>query len=160
METNLHLWQTHDWCDRRPLVIDFSKKGILFICRKCNRGFAKDATGGRYAVQVSALAVFRLADEVTSRWLSEACPIEQPQKDCEDKESRLLDGPSRKVKPGKVLSVAPIFNSDPASVYIEVLCSVCGEAGALALNLDQPSDLTWLLRRESWSCLSLKFRGS
>ena len=52
------------------------------------------------------------------------------------------------MKPSKVLSVSPIFNGDPASVYIEVLCSVCGEADALALNLDQPGDLTWLRRRE------------
>ena len=96
METNLAPWQTHDWCAPRPLEIDFSKNGILFICRKCNRGFAKESTGSRYAIQLSAFAVFRLADEVTSRWLSEPCPIEQPQKDWEDKRSRLLNGSSRK----------------------------------------------------------------
>jgi hypothetical protein len=96
METNLDPWQTHKWCVPRPLVIDFSRKGILLICRRCNRGFAKDATGCTYAIQISAFAVFRLADEVTSRWLSEACPIEQPQRDSEDKESRLLNGSSRR----------------------------------------------------------------
>jgi hypothetical protein len=34
------------------------------------------------------------------------------------------------VKPSKILSVAPIFNSDPSSLSIEVLCSLCNEVDA------------------------------
>lgn len=95
METNLDPWKTHDWCDPRPLEIDFHKRGIFHICRKCNRGFAKDATGNRYAIQVSAFTVYRLPDQVTSRWLSEPCPLEQQEGDSEDRKSRLLNGSSR-----------------------------------------------------------------
>ncbi len=49
------------------------------------------------------------------------------------------------VKPSKILFVAPIFNSDPASVGIEVLCSLCDEVDMLVVNLGQPAgDLSWL----------------
>lgn len=50
------------------------------------------------------------------------------------------------MKPSRVLSVAPIFDSEPQCVHVEVLCSVCGESDALALNLDHPGDLSWLRR--------------
>ena len=50
------------------------------------------------------------------------------------------------MNPSKILSVSPIFNSNPPSVHVEVLCSLCGETDALALNLDQPGDLSWLRR--------------
>ena len=38
------------------------------------------------------------------------------------------------MKPSKILSVAPIFNSDPASVYIELSCSLCDEVDTLVVN--------------------------
>jgi hypothetical protein len=50
------------------------------------------------------------------------------------------------MKPSRVLSVAPIFDSEPQCVHVEVLCSVCGESDALALNLEHPGDLSWLRR--------------
>ena len=50
------------------------------------------------------------------------------------------------MKPSKILSIAPIFNSDPPGVHIELLCSLCGETDGLMLNLDEPSDLSWLRR--------------
>jgi hypothetical protein len=95
METNIDPWKTHDWCDRRSLEIDFHKRGILVVCRKCNRGFAQYVTGNRYAIEISAFTIYRLPDEVTSRWLSEPCPLEQREGDSEDRASRLLNGWSR-----------------------------------------------------------------
>jgi hypothetical protein len=52
------------------------------------------------------------------------------------------------VNPSKILSVAAIGNSDPPSVRIEVLCSLCAEADVLAVNLNQPGDLSWLRRHD------------
>jgi len=49
------------------------------------------------------------------------------------------------VKPSKILSVAPVFNSDPPSVSIEVLCSLCDEVDILLVNLLEPAgNLSWL----------------
>jgi len=38
------------------------------------------------------------------------------------------------VKPGKIPSVAPIFNSDPPSVHIELLCSLCDQVDILIVT--------------------------
>ena len=52
------------------------------------------------------------------------------------------------VKPSKILSIAPIFNSDPVNVHIEVLCWLCGETDGLVLNLEERRDLSWLRRND------------
>ena len=52
------------------------------------------------------------------------------------------------VKPSKIVSVFPILNSDPPMVHIELLCSVCGQADGLKLNLDDPGDVSWLRRHD------------
>jgi hypothetical protein len=52
------------------------------------------------------------------------------------------------VKPSEIVSVAPILNSDPASVDVEVICSLCGEVDILIVNLDDPGDLSWLRRHD------------
>jgi len=61
------------------------------------------------------------------------------------------------VKPSRILSVAPIFNSDPASVHIEVSCSLCDEIDGLILNLDEPKKLSWL-RREDFYFICARHR--
>jgi hypothetical protein len=58
------------------------------------------------------------------------------------------------VKPSKILSVAPIFNSDPASVHIELSCSLCDEVDILMVNLLEPEgDLSWMRRNDFYFCL-------
>ena len=53
------------------------------------------------------------------------------------------------VKPSKILFVAPIFNGDPASVYIELSCSLCDEVDTLLVNLpERAGDLSWLRRND------------
>ena len=52
------------------------------------------------------------------------------------------------MKPSKILSVAPIFDSDPASVHIEVLCSLCDQVDVLVVNLNEPGNLSWLRRHD------------
>ena len=93
METNLNPWETHDWFDR-PLEIDPGERIIQFICRKCGRGFVNDADGRRYAIHASAFAIYRLADEVTDRWLSEPCPSELKHADLDDGATRYMNGSS------------------------------------------------------------------
>jgi hypothetical protein len=93
METNLDPWNTHDWFDR-PLEIDRGEKIIQFICRKCGRGFVNDRTGRRYAIHASVFAVYRLADEVTDRWLSEPCPTEHQTSAQDDEKTRFANGSS------------------------------------------------------------------
>jgi hypothetical protein len=50
------------------------------------------------------------------------------------------------VNPSRILSVAAICNSDPPSVRIELLCSLCGKEDVLVVNLDEPGNLSWLRR--------------
>jgi hypothetical protein len=64
------------------------------------------------------------------------------------------------VKPSKILSVAPIFDSDPASVCIELSCSLCDEMDSLSLNLNQPvGALSWL-RRHDFYFVCMRHRHS
>lgn len=53
------------------------------------------------------------------------------------------------LKPSKILSVAPIFNSDPTSVHIELSCSLCNELDILVVDLNElAGDLSWLRRQD------------
>ena len=53
------------------------------------------------------------------------------------------------MKTSKILSVAPIFNSDPASVYIELSCSLCDEVDTLVVNQpERAGDISWLRRND------------
>jgi len=52
------------------------------------------------------------------------------------------------MNPSKILSIATIFNSDPPSVHIEVICSLCDQADVLVVNLTQPGNLSWLRRHD------------
>jgi hypothetical protein len=53
------------------------------------------------------------------------------------------------LKPSKILSIAPIFNSDPTGVHIEVLCSLCDQVDILVVDLNElAGDLSWLRRQD------------
>lgn len=76
METNSSSWNTHDWISR-SLEIAPGKPLAQRVCRSCGRAFLDESegfTGRWYAVHVSVFKFYRLADEVTSRWLSQECP--------------------------------------------------------------------------------------
>ena len=57
-------------------------------------------------------------------------------------------GHSAFVNPSKIQSVAAILNSDPPSVRIKLLCSLCGELDFLVVNLDDPGVLSLLRRHD------------
>ena len=42
-----------------------------------------------------------------------------------------------KVKPSKILSVAPVVNSDPPAVHVELSCSLCGKTDVIVLSRDE-----------------------
>jgi len=52
------------------------------------------------------------------------------------------------VNPSKVISIVAVLNSDPPTVAIEVLCSLCDEVEVLELNLDKLGSLSWLRRSD------------
>jgi len=93
METNLSAWNTHDWISR-SLEIVANKPIAQQTCRKCWRSFVDESEGsiGRwYAVHVSVFKFQRLADEVTSRWLSQECPGARLTADDVDRHTRFSD---------------------------------------------------------------------
>jgi hypothetical protein len=45
------------------------------------------------------------------------------------------------VKPSKILSIVPVFNRDPSSVGIDVLCSLCEEVDTLVVSYAPESDV-------------------
>jgi len=68
--------KTHDWIFRL-LELAPGRTLVQQLCRNCGRAFAVDPTTGRQdAIHVSAFELKRLDLEVTSRWLSENCPLQ------------------------------------------------------------------------------------
>jgi hypothetical protein len=103
MEVNLSSWNTHDWTSRLLEIVP-GQHLIYQECRECGRGFVDEfSTGKRYSVSPSVFRFYRLSDEVTSRWLSEKCPIKGQGliADEADRQARFPDGSFRSA-PGEV----------------------------------------------------------
>jgi hypothetical protein len=94
METNLSLWNTHDWSISRLELVP-GQPIIHQVCRECRRGFVEEvSTGELYSVYASIFRFYRLSDEVTARWLSEKCPAERLSADQADMQTRFAAGSS------------------------------------------------------------------
>lgn len=94
METNLSLWNTHDWSISRLELVP-GQPIIHQVCFKCRRGFVEElSTGEIYSVYASIFRFHRLSDEVTARWLSEKCPAKRLIADEADVQTRLPGGSS------------------------------------------------------------------
>lgn len=81
-------WGDHCWLERRPRRFELESGESVFQrrCARCARDFVVRAlSGSRCAVAVSILSFHRLEDEVTQRWLSEACPAKRLPSDDEDR---------------------------------------------------------------------------
>jgi hypothetical protein len=90
METNFSAWNTHDWTSRSLELVP-GHRLIQYGCRECGRTFVDEySTGERYAVHVSVFIFHRLSDEVTARWLSEACAFNSQMVDEADCETRFF----------------------------------------------------------------------
>jgi hypothetical protein len=91
METGDEAWNGHRWLQPQPrrLEIESGASVLQRHCVKCGRDFISElSSGSRYAVFVSATSFFRLADEITERWLKETCPGERALSDNEDRNQR------------------------------------------------------------------------
>jgi hypothetical protein len=78
-------WESHDWKVKtiEPLAAGGGSR-LGFTCRSCERKFSYMTGNNRaWAVNNDGVA---LADEITSRWLSEACLRRPGSKDDEDRE--------------------------------------------------------------------------
>jgi hypothetical protein len=94
METNLSAWNTHDWIVSSLELVP-GQPIIHQVCSKCRRGFVDElSTANRYAAHASIFRFYRLADEVTSRWLSEKCPAGRLETDEADRQTRSPGGSS------------------------------------------------------------------
>jgi hypothetical protein len=78
----------HRWHERREphLKIESGEDVIQNHCGRCDRDIVTVLpSGARHAVYASAFCFYRLAREVTQRWLNEPCPGERLPKDDEDR---------------------------------------------------------------------------
>ena len=90
MDTIFSAWNTHCLISRR-LGLAPGQALIQRVCNDCGRAFVDEcATGERYAVHVSIFKIYRLSDEVTSRWLSENCPAQRLAADEADRHTRYV----------------------------------------------------------------------
>ena len=90
MDTIFSAWNTHCLISRR-LGLAPGQALIQRVCNDCSRAFVDEcATGERYAVHVSIFKIYRLSDEVTSRWLSENCPAQRLAADEADRHTRYI----------------------------------------------------------------------
>jgi hypothetical protein len=83
----------HLWHERRAphLKIDSGERVLQHHCGRCGRDIVTVlSSGARHAAYASALCFYRLAREVTERWLREPCPGRPLAIDDEDRK-RLMD---------------------------------------------------------------------
>jgi hypothetical protein len=79
-----------DGCYRNHGVSNLSPLSLQRHCVQCGRDFVTEvASGSCYAVFVSATSFYRLADEVTERWLRESCLGKRPPSDDEDRNKKI-----------------------------------------------------------------------
>jgi hypothetical protein len=76
VKLKVEIWNTHLWLAKpRPLAIESGQTVIQHRCDRCGRDFVTDISSNRVlAVFVSVVSFYQLSDEVTTRWLSDACP--------------------------------------------------------------------------------------
>jgi len=82
----------HQWLQpkARQLQIESGDSVYQRRCVLCGRDFVTLSSAGIcYAVSLSAVSFFRLADEVTQRWLAEDCPGRRLPSDEIDREKRI-----------------------------------------------------------------------
>jgi hypothetical protein len=84
----------HEWLESDPRRLQISP-GLSVLhrhCARCGRDLLEDLTSrNRYAVIASAVSFYRLADEVTERWLREPCPGRYLSTDREDRTKKVAE---------------------------------------------------------------------
>jgi hypothetical protein len=83
----------HQWLERREphFRIETGETVVHHRCLLCGRDLVTVLSSGRrHAVYVSALLFYRLDEEVTERWLNEACPCKRLPSDDEDRNRQIV----------------------------------------------------------------------
>ena len=93
MKLKVEIWNTHLWLAKpRPLAIESGQTVIQHRCDRCGRDFVTDISSNRVlAVFVSVVSFYQLSDEVTTRWLSDACPSRHLSSDEEARRRRIAE---------------------------------------------------------------------
>jgi hypothetical protein len=80
-------WSSHEWLRKPRRVTTRPGDTVLHHhCIRCGRDFLTyPSSNNSYAVFVSAISFDQLEDEVTKRWLGEACPGRHASSDDEDR---------------------------------------------------------------------------
>jgi hypothetical protein len=76
-------WLSHDWKVKTLVSVSRSGSRLGFTCRSCERTFTH-VTGDSQTWATNGHDV-ALAEEVSKRWLSEACPIRPDESDAADR---------------------------------------------------------------------------
>lgn len=102
---------SHCWLQRTPRRVEIQGGKRIFQrrCVRCARDFIADESDSHFAVFVSAISFYKLADEVTARWLVEKCAGQRLSSDDDDRkrkvaELRTGDGQGSEVPPRGHLS--------------------------------------------------------
>jgi hypothetical protein len=94
MAENTSALDSHDW-ETGQIEIKPGVQATQQTRRRCSRHFIDEhANGALYAVHVGMLQFDRLAEEVTERWLAQACPGRRLESDLVDLEDRYREGQS------------------------------------------------------------------
>ena len=93
MNLNEISWSSHQWLERTPRRVEVQQGKQIFQrrCVRCARDFITDESGNHFAVFVSAMSFYKLADEVTARWLAEKCAGQRLSGDDEDRSRRIAE---------------------------------------------------------------------
>ena len=86
-------WSGHHWIQPKPrhVTLASGQSVLQWHCVKCGREFITVETSGLcHAVYASALSFYRLSDEVTERWTSEACPGRRMDADDTDRAEKII----------------------------------------------------------------------
>ena len=76
-------WQSHDWKVKTLISVTRGGSRLAFTCRSCERTFTH-MTGSNQTWATDGRDV-ALADDISHRWLSEACPIRPGATDSADR---------------------------------------------------------------------------
>jgi hypothetical protein len=86
-------WGDHHWLDKpRHFHLESGQSIFQRRCVQCGRDFVIDeSSGARHAVRVSIFSFHRLTDEVTQRWVGEACPGKRLPSNDVDREKEIAE---------------------------------------------------------------------
>jgi hypothetical protein len=122
-------WNGHTWHEPNPRQLRLSTGASVLQrhCTDCGRDFLIDVDSGTtYAVFASAISFYKLDDEVTERWVREACLGTRLPGDREDRK--------RKTAEIFVYESVPVFGNAPSGGDLSAAASAAGLRAAVSAS--------------------------